>query len=93
MAMTGPYFDSDPRPRRSPRLYAEMESVPGSVTPASLRPAKPTALGRKRLARDLAIYLAIEGGMSFRVAGKAFQLTEAGIFKAYRRMVCRKSRV
>jgi hypothetical protein len=36
MPDSGRYFDSDPRPRRSPRLFAEVEDVPGSVNPASV---------------------------------------------------------
>lgn len=74
-------------------MLAEMGAVPGSVLPATLRPTKPTALERKRLARDLAIYLAIEGGMSQRVAANAFGLSQPGILKAYRRIACRNSRV
>jgi hypothetical protein len=93
MPDSGRYFDSDPRPRRSPRLFAEVEDVPGSVNPASLRPSKPTPAQLDRLRRDMAIYLAVEGGMSYRIAGKAFGLTAPGILKAYRRICCRKSRV
>jgi len=86
-------LDLDPPPRRSARLYAEMGDIPGAIPTAKVRTVKPTAAQRDRLARDIAVYLAIEGGMSFRVAGRAFRLTEAGVFKAYRRMVCRESRV
>jgi len=93
--MPGPdrYFDPDPRPRRSPRLYAEVEGVQGAVVPASLRPTKPTPAQIDRLRRDLAIYHAIEGGMSQRMAAKVFGLSQPGILKAYRRISCRESRV
>lgn len=89
----GRYVDLDPRPKRSPRLFAVVEDVPGSVAPVSMRPSKPTVAQLDRLRRDLAIYLVIEGGMSQRMAAKAFGLSQPGILKAYRRVVRRNSRV
>lgn len=93
MANPDRYFDPDPPPRRSPRLHAEMGSIPGSVAPASLRPSRPTPAQIERLRRDLAIYQSVEGGMSQRMAAKVFGLSQPGILKAYRRISCRKSRV
>ncbi len=86
-------LDLDPRPSRSPRLYSEVEDVPGVPTSAITLRVKPTEAQQLRLGRDLAIYLSIEGGMSFRTAARVYKLTPPGILKAYRRMKCRKSRV
>jgi hypothetical protein len=86
-------LDLDPRPRNSPSLYAEVGAIPRARPVTSLRRLKPNDALLARLRRDLAIYLAIEGGMSQRTAGKAFGLSQPGILKAYRRMSCRKSRV
>lgn len=93
MSDPGRYFGCDPPPRLSPRLYAEVEDVPGSVSAASVRPSKPTPAQIDRLRRDIAIYKSVEGGMSLRMAGKVFGLTYEGIRKACRRISCRKSRV
>lgn len=85
-------LDLDPAPRRSPRLYAKVESIPHARPISSLLRHKPTEGQLARIRRDLAIYLAIEGGMSYRIAGKVYGLTPPGILKAYRRMRCRKQR-
>ena len=84
-------LDLDPPPRRSPRLHAEVEAIPYARKVADVRPSRPSPVKVARLRRDLAIYLAIEGGMTQRVAGKVFGLSQPGILKAYRRMLCRKS--
>lgn len=86
-------FDDFPKPRNAPRLYADVDSIPHVLPlPSPLR-HKPTEAQRNRLARDLAIYLVIEGGMSFRSAGRAFKLTQEGIRKTYLKMVCHRIRV
>lgn len=86
------YFDPDPPPRRSPRLRGDVGDLP-SLPTARLRRSPPSRTALDRLARDLAIYLAIEGGMSLRMAAKIFGLTHVGVGKAYRRMVLRHKRV
>lgn len=86
-------LDLDPPPGRSPRLYADVEAIPHSRPVRSALRSKPTEAQLARLRRDLAIYLAIEGGMSLRMAGKQFQLTHEGIRKSYLRTLSRKSRV
>lgn len=85
--------DDFPAPRNSPRLYADVDAIPHACPTSSALRHKPTQAQRTRLATDLAIFMAIEGGMSQRVAARAFGLSQPGILKAYRRMVCRKSRV
>jgi hypothetical protein len=87
------HFDPDPRPRRSPRLYAAIDRVPGTSATSSRRPTPPTPARLERLRRDLAIMAALERGMSQRTAAKVFGLSQPGILKAYRRMISRKSRV
>jgi hypothetical protein len=86
-------LDLDPPPRRSPRLSAAVESIPRARPVSSVLRSRPTDAQLARIGRDLAIYLAIQGGMSQRIAAKAFGLSQPGILKAYRRMLCRKSRV
>lgn len=93
MTDPGRYLDLDPRPRRSPRLLAEMGAVPGSVLPATLRPIRPTTGQIDRLRRDIAIYKTVEAGMSLRMAGKVFGLTHETIRKSCLRISCRNSRV
>jgi hypothetical protein len=80
---------------RPNRLFGDVEAIP-YARPKPIPPhpkPKLTEAQQIRLARDLAIYLAIHGGMSYRTAGRAFGLTHVGIFKAYQRMCIRKSRV
>ena len=84
--------DLDPRLRGSPRLFADPGTIPHARTSSSLIRSTPTETQLARMRRDMAIYLAIEGGMSFRMVGKIFELTPPGALKAYRRMVRRKSR-
>lgn len=86
-------LDLDPAPRRSPRLYAKVESIRHARPISSVLRLKPTETQLARIRRDLAIYLAIEGGMSLRMAGKTFELTHEGIRKSYLRTLSRKSRV
>ena len=90
--MNADRVDLDPPPRNSPRLYASVDAVAHSRPRSSALRPRPTDAQLARLRRDLAIYLAIEGGMSYRTASKIFGLTAPGILKAYRRMACRKSR-
>ena len=89
----GRYHDPDPPPRRSPRLVADVGRLPGAVPTSRARASGPTPAQLDRLRRDIAIYAAIQAGMSQRLAGKTFKLSQPGISKAYRRIVCRNSRV
>jgi hypothetical protein len=93
MTDSGRYFDDDPRPRRSPRLYAGLEDVPGAAPTSAIRLGKPSPERQAALARDMMIYFAIEGGMSQRMVARALGLSQPGILKAYRRITRRKSRV
>ena len=86
-------YDDFPVPRHSPRPYADVGSIPHAIPTSSALRHKPTQAQRIRIARDIAIYMAVEGGMSLRTAGRAFELTQEGIRKVYLRMACRKSRV
>jgi hypothetical protein len=91
--MTNDRLDMDPPPRRSPRLSAEVEKIPHARPTASLLRPRPTDAQIARLRRDLAIYLAIEGGMSFRMTAKVWGLTHPGVIKIHRRMLRRKARI
>lgn len=93
MASRERYVDLDPPPPGSPKLFHDLDSVEDSRPSAQLRPRKLTVGQTDRLRRDLAIYQAVEGGMSLRMAGKVFGLTYEGIRKAHLRILSRKSRV
>lgn len=89
--MNSDRLDLDPPPRRSPRLFADMGQVPHSRPTSSLLRRKPTKSKMDRLRRDAAIYLAIRGGMSQRMAAKVFGMSKSGIGHAYRRISRLKS--
>lgn len=86
-------LDLDPPPRRSPRLYAEMGEIPGAIPTARARPARLTPARKERLVKDMAVYLLIEGGMSFRMVASTLKRSYSGIRISYARMVSIKSRV
>jgi hypothetical protein len=84
-------YDDDPPPRGSPKLYDDLSALNGRIT-AAARLARPTDGQMDRLRRDIAIYAAIESGMSQRMAAKVFNMSKSGLLHAYRRIERRKSR-
>lgn len=79
-------IDDDRPPRRFPRLSSKVESIPRARALATVLGRRLTDGQASRLRRDMAIYFAIEGGMSFRMVAKIHELTHPGAIKAYRRI-------
>lgn len=93
MTDPGRYFDPDPRPRRSPRLYATVEDVRGSVAPVSMRLGKPTKAETDRLRRELGVYTLIMAGWTPSMVAKLLGMTPRGVRFVQARALRRKSRV
>jgi hypothetical protein len=91
--MNPQYIDDDPRPRRSPRLHPDVGVLPYSRPTSSVLRKRLTESQIARIRRDLAIYAAIEGNMSYGMAAKVFGMSKSGLRDAYKRISRRKSRV
>lgn len=89
---TDRYFDPDPRPRRSPRLYGEMGNV-DLERPADRRAKKLTPGQRAKLRRNLAIHAARKMGMSFGMLSVTFHISKMQVKRICDGMGCAKSRV
>lgn len=90
------HFDYDPPPLRAPRLFSQIGDVGGLDVESAFSPAARERLSKTeqtRLAKDLVIYLAVEGGMTHEMVGRGMGLSQPEISRRYRRMACRNERV